>query len=105
MKNKWPRWIRIGLLSVAAAFVLLIIGKQFEFIPICRAFVLGVLAPTMTIMNLNVSIYVTYAVVAIWWFLIGAVLGTLVPKTDIIAVIWLAILFSEAWIFYMVLKV
>ena len=105
MNKKLPRWIRVGLLSVAAAVLLAVVGKQFEFIPIGKAFVLGVMAPTMMTMNLGISIYSAYIVVSFWWFFIGAILGTLVPKTDIIAVIWLAILFSEAWIFYMVLKV
>ena len=105
MNDKWPRWIRIGLLSVVAAAFLAIVGKQFDFLPIGRAFVFGVLAPTIMTMNLSISIYATYAVVAIWWFFIGAVLGTFIPKTDIVAVIWLAILICEAWVFYMVVKI
>ncbi len=102
--DNWPRWIRIGLLSIIAAAILAIVGNIFEYVPIGRVFKLGALAPIMLIMNLNVSLYTLYAVVAIWWFLIGAILGTFVPKIDIAGVIWLAVLFSGAWLFYLLLN-
>ena len=63
------------------------------------------MAPTMVTMNLSISVFAGYTIMVVWWFLIGAILGLFVPKTDIVAVIWLAILFSGAWIFYLVLKV
>jgi hypothetical protein len=101
--DNWPRWIRIGLLSVIAAWILAVVGNIFEFIPIGRVFKLGALAPTMLVMNLNISLYTLYAVIAIWWFLIGAILGTFVPKIDIAGVIWLAVMFSGAWLYYLLL--